>query len=810
MTKKFISVILAMCMVISMFAVAGFAASAAEGTTFVVAGTANLCTSEWQAGDTDNQMTLNTETGLYEKTYTDLAPDLYLFKVTDGTWDNSWGGPLGNYYLQIDEACDAKITFDPATDTVDVIADGKGVYVPTFDHIYAVGNGEDTWLNGIAWDPAAEENEMTEVSDGVYEITFEDVAEFDNWQIKFSAGSWATNWGASKAEGADTTFLYGRSNELTFDGNNLVFVAPCDLSSVTFTLDISNFDASNGTGAVASYEFTPDPDADYYIVAGQDALCTSNWNQNDFANAMTWDSNLKAYKKVYKDVEPGTYQFKVVQNGNWDTAWGSTFDNYNLVVEETCDVTVTFDDATGTVGAIGDSLGVYELEFDMDNVFIAGNGEDTWMNGYNWANNGLWDSDDNIMQKVSDKVYKMTFTDIPEFNNYQFKFTTYNWVNSWGAPKGEGTDTVIKPSGKKFDLVYNGGNIILDNPTDLDEITVYLDFTDLDYTTGSGAVCWIETNEEAVLDKTKAKFKAISSSFDNSLALNYYVEASIYDGLEDAYVLFQRDGSDEVVRVDDATYNAASGRYAFTFKGIYPQLVGDDITGTLYGRGVDDGVLYCSKAQVYSVKKYAEALFPSANDAMKTLLVDLLNFGAATQIVQNYKTDTLANADLTNAQKAYASASVPELTSIAGNEVKIDADLRKVTWKQASAVIDSAVSVKFVFACTAPIEDVTLKFSIGDRQDVGVYTAKDFTYNASTGQYTVLFDKAFANEFSDKVLVTAYDAQGNVISNTYRYSIESYIATAIGSADANTKALYEGLMTYGYSVVAASNHTIVR
>lgn len=343
--------------------------------------------------------------------------------------------------------------------------------------------------------------------------------------------------------------------------------------------------------------------------------------------------------------------------------------------------------------------------------------------------------------------------------------------------------------------------------TATDETNLFFDSEIVDTTVNLNAEAAVASDgeEEAILDKTKCKFKSVSVSFDNSLALNYYVESSIYNALEDPYVIFTRAGSDVETKVTEATYNSSLGRYAFTFTGIYPQLVGDTVTGVLYGKV--DGVLYCSKNQEYSVKQYAEALYPTANNNMKTLLVDLLNFGAATQTVQGYKTNALVNAGLTADQQAMGTQTNPTLTSIAGNAVKIDN--KTLNWRQAAAVFDNSVSVKFTFDTTTPIEDVTIKFSIGNRGVVGVYTAEDFTYDSSTGRYTVAFDKAFANEFSDKILVTAYDGAGNAISNTYRYSIESYIQSNISSVNTNTRNMFYALMKYGNSVVTASGHTKV-
>ena len=51
--------------------------------------------------------------------------------------------------------------------------------------ITVVGNGEDNWLNGVAWGVDAEVNHMTPVADKVYQIKYEDIESADDaYQFK--------------------------------------------------------------------------------------------------------------------------------------------------------------------------------------------------------------------------------------------------------------------------------------------------------------------------------------------------------------------------------------------------------------------------------------------------------------------------------------------------------------------------------------------------------------------------------------------------------------------------------------------------
>ncbi len=63
--------------------------------------------------------------------------------------------------------------------------------------VYVVGNGTGNWLNGVAWDPGAAGNKMTE-QNGVYSITFNDVDANSDLQFKFAInGSWDVNYGCT-------------------------------------------------------------------------------------------------------------------------------------------------------------------------------------------------------------------------------------------------------------------------------------------------------------------------------------------------------------------------------------------------------------------------------------------------------------------------------------------------------------------------------------------------------------------------------------------------------------------------------------
>jgi hypothetical protein len=213
---------------------------------YYIAGTENLFETNWDGTGASNEMTLG-EDGLYSLVITaENAPLDAQFKVVkigdDGTTE--WIGPeIGNYAFTVTDVCDVIITYNPVTGEVTFSGDYVVDTIPALDAIYAVGNGDGNWLNDAAWDPAADENKMAQVSDGVYTITYTDIDADDNYQVKFAAnGTWADSWGGVYTES-------GVAEDAVYNGDNIIVEVPEDGSTVTLTLDLTAFDYASKKGA---------------------------------------------------------------------------------------------------------------------------------------------------------------------------------------------------------------------------------------------------------------------------------------------------------------------------------------------------------------------------------------------------------------------------------------------------------------------------------------------------------------------------------------------------------------------------------
>ena len=218
--------------------------------TFVVAGTpADIFGTAWDATNEDNLMTANDD-GTYTKDYTvDKAFDVVQLKAVKNGAD-WYGDETGNNVtFALTGAGTFTVTATPAEEGYAVSVSGDNVGEVKFEvgTVFAVGNGEGAWLNGAAWDPASASNEMTEVAENVWEISFENVPDGFERQIKFAIdGAWTHNFGAPKEDVPE--FESGVTFDATYDGGNITFDTD-DTCTVTAQLDLREFDFVNKTGA---------------------------------------------------------------------------------------------------------------------------------------------------------------------------------------------------------------------------------------------------------------------------------------------------------------------------------------------------------------------------------------------------------------------------------------------------------------------------------------------------------------------------------------------------------------------------------
>ena len=330
----------------------------AADTTYVVAGTTNLTGYEWvgtPAAAPENVMTA--DGSVFTKTFSAVpAGKNYQLKVVANTGDEQkWIGLDGtdnNVTFDVETACDVTVTFDPATNKITVTGDGvKMVTDLKVNSITVVGNGENNWLNGVAWGVDAEANHMTQVSDKVYQIKYENIESADDaYQFKFAVNdTWAANWGLPEQSAAPI----GEEFDLTFNGENMLLNTVSagfeedSLVDVTITLDISKFDYSTRSGAKATVKVEPStPAVDNLTINATSNICQANGSGT---------FNVGDKVSVYYLLDTKDAQLEEVQ-------WALTYDKNlltldSLTMPEIADGMVNMNDVSGNAS----NLALYDF-----------------------------------------------------------------------------------------------------------------------------------------------------------------------------------------------------------------------------------------------------------------------------------------------------------------------------------------------------------------------------------------------------------------------------------------------------------------
>ena len=282
----------------------------------------------------------------------------------------------------------------------------------------------------------------------------------------------------------------------------------------------------------------------------------------------------------------------------------------------------------------------------------------------------------------------------------------------------------------------------------------------------------------------------------NNLAIQFFADKTPFakDGYEAPFAVFNVNGKEKTVQ---ATLDGSN--YVFACNNIAPQMVGDKIDITIYVKKGDLNVRGMSFS--YSVKDYCDYIlqYMSSDVKLRTLIVDLLNYGAATQTYANYKTDALVNKDLTTTQQGWATderdyVSVAALTNVDA------ADLSGVSITNMSLVLNETVAIRYFFTATS-ISGLTLEIK-DDRGQTWTFGESDFVHE-SDNYYHVDFRKLQAKRMSDVVYATFH--KGSQKTSTAVYSIESYVALT-GDGTSNIHKLLKAMMNYGDAAKAYASH----
>ena len=267
----------------------------------------------------------------------------------------------------------------------------------------------------------------------------------------------------------------------------------------------------------------------------------------------------------------------------------------------------------------------------------------------------------------------------------------------------------------------------------------------------------------------KLRFAAANMILEADLTVTFWVKPEVmaeYENIRVEYLI-----NDKTQVVTESWLNE-NGRSGFNCTGVAPYMIKDDIAATIYG--TFDGVEY-SYTMNYTAYKYltSNSIWNSGNAKLMTLAADLLNYGTIHQYYTGYKTDALINAELTDTQKSYTTTAVPTLENITNTKYATVAD-PEAKFNSATLLLENAVIVRWTLTCD-DLTNISVKIKAGDSEFV--VDASEFEAVAGyTNRYYIYCSKLTAIQFRDPIDATIYRGE-TAVSNTLRYSVESYAAS---------------------------------
>ena len=284
------------------------------------------------------------------KTITLEANKTYEYKITNGTWDLSWGNDgtmersnctdwsfesnnnakiktdeAGDYVFNVSRNAEGKVnvsvTYPEQTETPEPVVD-----------VYTVFGS--AALCGSDWNPSDASNDMTLV-DGLYVWTKENVTLTGNTTFKivknhdYGQGEWPSGYGQNATIDISTS-------DCTEGG--------------TYSIKIT-FDPTTGTitPSIESCEAAEEPIVHTYTIVGQAVLCESEWSPSDASNDMTLVDGLYVWTKENVELRSNA-EFRIVKDHAYDEAYPNggnyVIDLANYEGAAIYDVTITFNAET--------------------------------------------------------------------------------------------------------------------------------------------------------------------------------------------------------------------------------------------------------------------------------------------------------------------------------------------------------------------------------------------------------------------------------------------------------------------------------
>lgn len=326
----------------------------------------------------------------------------------------------------------------------------------------------------------------------------------------------------------------------------------------------------------------------------------------------------------------------------------------------------------------------------------------------------------------------------------------------------------------------------------------------------------IDPNYSPAVTKPTLTLKAPSLEFKDVITINaFYTAENIQDVVEMGMITY--DTKVETWSVDTAahvipgaTYVESSGRYYSSSQGLHAKYLGNTVYLAIYAK-LSDGSYTYSKLVSYSAVQYAAGQLKNSTDTkLKQLVVAMLNYGTQAQLYFGYRTDALANASLTEAQKTlpddYRSDMVQSVPASPADKQGAFVNNAGFTSRRPAISFEGAFCINYFFAPKyTPDSGITLYYwNAADYNSASVLTPANASGSfkldgEGTGDYRGDINGIAAKALSEAVYVAAaYKSDGTVwTSGVLGYSIGAYCSSQASKGGAIAD-LAMATAVYGY------------
>ena len=414
--------------------------------------------------------------------------------------------------------------------------------------------------------------------------------------------------------------------------------------------------------------------------------------------------------------------------------------------------------------------------------------------GYiNGANYGCEEDHANLGEyKFVDGKLTATF----EQDSYVFLKTSDN--SKWYLADAYCTDTVCTFStGKSEKMLVPGG--------------ITINFTLVENDDGSLTLSYTSSDIEVVTPTLTLKNPTLA--FEDEILYNVYFNVSDMSSVvEMGMITFATRNENgtvaDALETIPGYVSNSDGSYTVHSNGVPAKMLGDALYFKAYAKLSDGSYVYTDIAGYHAVL-YANTILNSsaASAQAKSLVVAMLNYGAAAQVSFEYKTDSLMNANLTSAQKAlvsaYSESMIAAVPSVSTTKAGSFVNNGGYSGARPTVSFEGAFSINYYFTPKYTPSNGTITFyywNLSDFNANSVLKATNATGSVqmtdSNGSYIAAVEGIAAKSIDEAVYVAAqYTYNGTTYyTPVIGYSLGQYCKTLA----ANGEAIGSATAVYGY------------